>query len=89
MTSEQLVKALQEAMGPNLKSIVLYGSAAAGDFMPGVSGHDILIIAERLGAAELSALATPSFARLRAPWSRSAARLNADDLAGAECSGQI
>jgi hypothetical protein len=54
MTCEQLVTALQMAMGPNLKSVVLYGSAAAGDFVPGLSGHDVLIIAERLGAAELA-----------------------------------
>jgi hypothetical protein len=56
MTCEQLVTALQEAMGSNLKSVVLYGSAAAGDFVPGLSGHDILIIADRLGSAELAAL---------------------------------
>jgi hypothetical protein len=56
MTCEQLVTALQEVMGPNLQSVVLYGSAAAGDFVPGLSGHDILIIAERLGAAELTAI---------------------------------
>jgi len=57
MTNEQLVLALQGAMGPNLVSVILYGSAAAGDFVPGLSGHDILIIAERLGAAELAASA--------------------------------
>jgi hypothetical protein len=56
MTCEQLVTALEEVMGPNLKSVVLYGSAAAGDFVPGLSGHDILIIAERLGATELTAM---------------------------------
>src|SRR5207248_3328982 len=50
MTTEQLVKALHEALGPGLKSVVLFGSAAAGDFVEGVSGHDVLIVAEKLGA---------------------------------------
>jgi hypothetical protein len=59
MTNEQLIKGLQEALGPRLKSIVLYGSAAAGDYLAGVSGRDILIVAERLGAAELAALSVP------------------------------
>ena len=56
MTCDELVTALQEALGPNLQSVVLYGSAAAGDFVPGFSGHDVLIIASRLGAAELAAM---------------------------------
>lgn len=56
MTCEELVTALDEAMGANLQSVVLYGSAAAGDFVPGLSGHDVLIIADRLGASELAAL---------------------------------
>jgi hypothetical protein len=59
MTTEQLVKALHEALGPGLESVVLFGSAAAGDFVEGVSGRDILIVAEKLGAAELAALSAP------------------------------
>ncbi|HEY2893214.1 MAG TPA: hypothetical protein VGJ16_03350 [Pirellulales bacterium] len=59
MTSEQLVKALHEALGQKLRAVVLYGSAAAGDFVPGVSGRDILIVAEPIGAVELAELAGP------------------------------
>jgi hypothetical protein len=59
MTSEQLVQALQQSMGTNLKSVVLYGSAAAGDFVPGISGQDILIIAGELGPAALAAMSAP------------------------------
>lgn len=59
MSNEELIKELREALGPSLKSVVLYGSAAAGDFVEGVSGRDVLIVAERLGAAELAALAGP------------------------------
>jgi hypothetical protein len=66
MTTEQLMKELQEALGPALKSVVLYGSAAAGDFIQGVSGRDILIIGERLGAAELAALSVPLAAWVQA-----------------------
>jgi hypothetical protein len=56
MTCDELVTALKGIMGENLMSVVLYGSSAAGDFVPGFSGHDILIIGQRLGAAELRAL---------------------------------
>jgi hypothetical protein len=56
---EQLVNDLQAALGAKLKSVVLYGSAAAGDFVPGVSGHDILIVVEQLSADDLAALTVP------------------------------
>jgi hypothetical protein len=56
---DPLVKNLQAALGTNLKSVVLYGSAVTGDFLPGVSGYDVLIVVERLGAAELKTLAAP------------------------------
>jgi hypothetical protein len=56
MTCDELVTALKGVMGENLRSVVLYGSSAAGDFVPGFSGHDILIIGQRLSAAELRAL---------------------------------
>lgn len=59
MNTEQLVKEVQEAIGPGLKSVVLYGSAAAGDFVAGVSTYDVLIVAEKLGANELAALSIP------------------------------
>ena len=59
MNTEQLLKELQEAIGPGLKSVVLYGSAASGDFVQGVSAYDVLIVAEKLGASELAALSVP------------------------------
>src|SRR5690349_16485497 len=34
MTNEQLVQELLQAAGSNLKSVILYGSATAGDFVP-------------------------------------------------------
>jgi hypothetical protein len=57
MNLEDLVKALHDILGPKLKSVLLYGSAAAGDYLPGVSGQDVLVVAEVLGATELAAIA--------------------------------
>jgi predicted nucleotidyltransferase len=56
MNPEDLVKALQESLGDRLKSVVLYGSAAAGDFVPGVSAYDVLLVIDPLTAAELNAM---------------------------------
>jgi hypothetical protein len=56
MTTEQLVSELKQALGSNLRSIVLYGSAATGDYAPGSSDYDILLVADRLDAGELDAL---------------------------------
>jgi predicted nucleotidyltransferase len=60
MTPQALVSELQEALGPRLKSVVLYGSAAAGDFVNGRSDFNVLVVAEPLGPEELTALARPS-----------------------------
>jgi hypothetical protein len=38
---------------------VLYGSAAAGDFVPGTSNYNVLVVMDRLGLAELDALSKP------------------------------
>jgi hypothetical protein len=57
MNLEELVKTLHDALGERLKSVLLYGSAAAGDYLPGVSGMDVLIVAEPFGQPELAAIA--------------------------------
>jgi len=58
MTPEQFVQQLQVALADKLKSVVLYGSAASGDFIEGVSGYNLLVVAEPLGASELAAIST-------------------------------
>jgi len=58
MTPEQFVEQLKTALADKLKSVVLYGSAADGDFIEGVSGHNLLVVAEPLGARELTAIST-------------------------------
>lgn len=58
MTPEQFVQQLQAALANQLKSVVLYGSAATGDFMEGVSGYNLLIVAEPWGTSELRAISS-------------------------------
>src|SRR5688572_594760 len=43
-TLDATIDALRRALGDNLYSVVLYGSAARGDFVPGVSDLNILIV---------------------------------------------
>jgi len=59
MTPDQLVDKLQGALHSRLKSVVLYGSAVAGDFIPGKSSYNVLIVVDRLGIEELNALSGP------------------------------
>jgi len=52
----QLVEKLRQAAGAGLKSVVLYGSAASGDFDPKRSDLNVLCVLERMSAAELGKL---------------------------------
>lgn len=45
------------ALPDQVRSVVLFGSAAAGDFVEGTSHYDLLLVIEPLGVAELEALA--------------------------------
>jgi predicted nucleotidyltransferase len=44
---------LKQTHGRNLVSVILYGSAAAGDFLPEHSDYNILIALEKIGPADL------------------------------------
>jgi hypothetical protein len=59
MTPEEFVERLKVALPAGLKSVVLYGSAAAGDFLPGKSDYNVVIVSDPLGLPELDALAGP------------------------------
>jgi hypothetical protein len=59
ISPEQLAKWLAEVLGPRLMSVVLYGSAAAGDFVEGESNFNLLVMIEPLGVAELKAAGQP------------------------------
>jgi predicted nucleotidyltransferase len=54
---QEFVRNIQRALGDKVRSITLFGSAAAGDFIAGTSHYDLLIIVDLLGRAELDAIA--------------------------------
>ncbi|WP_372845688.1 hypothetical protein [Pontiella sp.] len=56
MTPEKLVEELKKACPTGLKSVVLYGSAAAGDHTGKRSDYNVLVVTEDLGTATLDAL---------------------------------
>src|SRR5213593_1350103 len=56
---QALVGALKEALGPRLRSVVLFGSAARGDYHHGTSDLNLILVLEDLDPATLEALARP------------------------------
>jgi hypothetical protein len=65
MNPEKLVEELRQACPAGLKSVVLYGSAAAGDHAGKRSDFNILVVTEELGIGTLDALSTTA-----AKWAR-------------------
>lgn len=57
MTPEQLVEQLRAAYGGELRSIVLYGSAAAGEHIPKRSDYNVLVLVDVLSLERLNAVA--------------------------------
>src|ERR1700690_504567 len=53
----ELVSRLKEAAGKNLESVILYGSAARGDFKPGASDLNVLCTLVTMDVNELQRLA--------------------------------
>jgi hypothetical protein len=66
MTLDELVSQLRAAYGDALNSVVLYGSAAAGEHIPKRSDYNVLVIAKSLPAEKLRAAAA-----VGAAWSAS------------------
>jgi len=52
----ELIDWLKSAAATNLKAVVLYGSAVAGDFHEQISDLNILLVVEQAGSAELEKL---------------------------------
>lgn len=50
---EAFIDDLKSTHGRNLASVILYGSAAAGDFVPKQSDYNILIALEKIGPEDL------------------------------------
>src|ERR1700694_5510163 len=57
MTLDELVAQLKSAYGDALRSVVLYGSAAAGEHIPKRSDYNVLVLADSLDVAHLRAAA--------------------------------
>jgi hypothetical protein len=60
MTLDELVSQLRAAYGTALRSIVLYGSAAAGEHIPKRSDYNVLVIVDALDAERLTAASAAS-----------------------------
>jgi hypothetical protein len=56
---EEFIKRMREAAGQNLESVVLYGSAATGDFHPDFSNVNLLLVVKDSSSRALAALAEP------------------------------
>ena len=56
MTPEKLVEELKQACPAGLKSVILYGSAAAGDRVEKKSDYNVLVVTEDLDIKTLNAL---------------------------------
>src|SRR5208283_3432997 len=54
---DDFVKRVLEAGGPNIESVVLFGSAVSGDFHPGLSDLNLLCVLRDSSFAALQALA--------------------------------
>jgi hypothetical protein len=65
MTPEKLVEELKQACPEGLKSVILYGSAAAGDHSGKPSDYNILVVTEDLGIETLNAIS-----KTAAAWSK-------------------
>jgi hypothetical protein len=59
MTPDELVEQLGRAVPGKLSSVVLYGSAAAGDFVSETSDYNVVLVVDGLGLAELDAISKP------------------------------
>lgn len=66
MKPKDLVEKLKKALPSELRSVILYGSAAAGDHIEKRSDYNILVVTGKLGVVDLKALSKPSIAWIRA-----------------------
>ena len=57
-TLDQLVLKLKQALGQELVSVILYGSAASGDHQEKFSDYNVLCVLNRLTRTELAASET-------------------------------
>jgi hypothetical protein len=56
MQLDDFVTRIQQTLPGRVRSIVLFGSAVAGDFIAGVSRYDLLLVLDQIHPADLEAL---------------------------------
>jgi hypothetical protein len=56
-TAARLAQELRTTFGEDLRSVVLYGSVARGEVVPGVSDVNVLVLLEDVGSSQLAAAA--------------------------------
>jgi predicted nucleotidyltransferase len=56
-TAAKLAQELRTTFGEDLRSVVLYGSVARGEVVPGVSDVNVLVLLEDVGPSQLAAAA--------------------------------
>ena len=66
MTPEQFLEQIRQALPTGVRSVVLFGSAAAGDHLGKQSDYNVLVVLEQLGLPELTALAPATKAWVKA-----------------------
>ena len=66
MNPEKLVEELKQACPMGLKSVILYGSAAAGDYVGKQSDYNVLVITKDLGIGTLNAISKTASAWAKA-----------------------
>jgi predicted nucleotidyltransferase len=66
IVTKKFAEKLQNILGKNLRSVFLYGSIAAGEFFPGKSNLNILVVLEKLDNSTLEILQKHNlFSKLR------------------------
>jgi hypothetical protein len=79
MTPDELANRCRSVAPGVLRSVILYGSAAVGDFVPGRSDYNVLAIFDTLGPAELRHL-TPIVREWTRAGNRAPLMLTTDEL---------
>jgi hypothetical protein len=59
MRPEEFAEAIQNICGAHLRSVILFGSAAAGDFLERGSDYNVMLVLDDLSPAVLRSLARP------------------------------
>tara|TARA_B100001971_G_scaffold214063_2_gene249562 strand:- start:7298 stop:8005 length:708 start_codon:yes stop_codon:yes gene_type:complete len=60
MKPETFTESIKAALASQLQAVVLYGSSAAGDYIPGRSDYNLLLLADTWSVANLDAIRAPS-----------------------------